>query len=164
MKLIPDYSNNKREFVLHVIQPGLEGLMDGSVSSLAPLFAAALSTKDSHTTFIVGMATAVGAGISMGFSEALSDDGVLSGRGNPLTRGIVCGLMTFIGAAGHALPFLVQQFRVAMTIAMIVVAVELFVIAWVRHKFMNTPMLKAAIQIVIGGIIVFLAGIWIGKS
>ena len=163
MNLLPN-PNNKREFVLHVIQPGLEGLMDGSVSSLAPLFAAALSTKSSHTTLIVGMATAVGAGISMAFSEALSDDGVLSGRGNPLTRGFVCGLMTFLGAAGHALPFLVQQFRVAMTIAMIIVGVELFVIAWVRHKFMDTPMLKAALQIVIGGVIVFLAGIWIGKS
>ena len=164
MQLLPDYSNNKREFVLHIIQPGLEGLMDGSVSSLAPLFAAALSTKNSHTTLIVGMATAVGAGISMAFSEALSDDGKLSGRGNPLTRGFVCGLMTFIGAAGHALPFLAPQFKVAMTLSMIIVGVELFVIAWVRHKFMDTPMLKAAIQIVIGGIIVFLAGIWIGQS
>jgi VIT1/CCC1 family predicted Fe2+/Mn2+ transporter len=138
--------------------------MDGSVSSLAPLFAAALSTKNSHTTLIVGMATAVGAGISMAFSEALSDDGKLSGRGNPMTRGIVCGLMTFIGAAGHALPFLAPRFKVAMTLSMIIVGVELFVIAWVRHKFMETPMLKAAIQIVVGGIIVFLAGIWIGQS
>ncbi|HWB93222.1 MAG TPA: VIT1/CCC1 transporter family protein [Puia sp.] len=164
MNLIPDYSNNRREFVLHVIQPGLEGLMDGSVSSLAPLFAAALSTHDTRTAFLVGMATAVGAGISMAFSEALSDDGKLSGRGNPITRGVVCGLMTFVGAAGHSLPFLIKSFHAAMTFAMIVVGIELFVIAWVRNKFMDTPMLKAAFQIVIGGIIVFLAGIFIGKS
>lgn len=158
------YSNNKREFVLHVVQPGLEGLMDGSVSSLAPLFAAALSTHSSHTAFLVGMATAVGAGISMAFSEALSDDGKLSGRGSPITRGVVCGAMTFVGAAGHALPFLIQSFHVAMTVAMIIVGIELFVIAWIRNRFMDTPILKAAVQIIIGGMIVFLAGILIGNS
>ena len=154
----------KRTFILQVIQPGLAGLMDGSVSSLAPLFASALATRSSHTAFIVGMATAVGAGISMAFSEALSDDGKISGRGKPLTRGLVEGAMTFIGAAGHALPFLIPRFNIAMTIAMAIVAVELFVIAWVRHRYMETPFGKAAIQIIIGGVIVFLAGILIGKS
>jgi len=154
----------KRNFILHTIQPGLAGLMDGSVSSLAPLFAAALSTRNSHTTFLVGMATAIGAGISMAFSEALSDDGKLSGRGNPLSRGLVCGLMTFIGAAGHALPFLIPNFNIALLLSMIIVLVELLVIAWVRHAYMNTPLLKAAFQIVVGGVIVFLAGIIIGKS
>jgi len=154
----------KRDFILQVIQPGLAGLMDGSVSSLAPLFAAALSTRSSHTAFLVGMATAIGAGVSMAFSEALSDDGKISGRGNPVSRGLVEGAMTFIGAAGHALPFLIPNFRIAMTVAMIIVAVELFVIAWVRHRYMETPLGKAAIQIIIGGVIVFLAGILIGGS
>ena len=138
--------------------------MDGSVSSLAPLFAAAFSTRNSHTTLLVGMATAVGAGISMAFSEALSDDGKLSGRGNPVLRGVIEGAMTFVGAAGHALPFLIHNFHVAITMATIIVLVELLVIAWVRHRYMETPMLKAAIQIVIGGVIVFLAGILIGTS
>jgi hypothetical protein len=154
----------KREFVLHVIQPGLAGLMDGSVSSLAPLFAAALTTRNNRTTFLVGLATAVGAGISMAFSEALSDDGKLSGRGNPITRGIVCGLMTFLGAAGHTLPFLLSSFQVAMTVAMIVVLIELLTIAWVRHKYMDTGLTKAVLQIVLGGMIVFIAGILIGTS
>src|SRR5580692_3098998 len=122
---LPD---NKRDLILQIIQPGLEGLMDGSVSSLAPLFAAALSTRNNHTTFLVGLATAVGAGISMAFSEALSDDGKLSGRGNPLTRGLVCGLMTFIGAAGHTLPFLLPSFHIALAVAITVVLVELLTI------------------------------------
>lgn len=156
--------DEKRSLILKVVQPGLEGLMDGSVSSLAPLFASAFATHNSHTSFLIGMATAVGAGISMAFSEALSDDGKLSGRGNPLVRGAVCGLMTFVGAAGHAFPFLVSDFKLAMTIATIIVAVELLVIAWIRHRFMQTPLLKAVLQIVLGGIIVFLAGIYIGKS
>ncbi|HXB07971.1 MAG TPA: hypothetical protein VNW04_12660 [Puia sp.] len=159
-----DTPASKRAFILQVIQPGLAGLMDGSVSSLAPLFASALATRNSHTAFIVGMATAVGAGISMAFSEALSDDGKLSGRGKPVTRGLVEGAMTFIGAAGHALPFLIPSFNIAMTIAIAIVVVELFVIAWVRHRYMETPLGKAAIQIIIGGVIVFLAGILIGKS
>ena len=157
-------NEQKREFILHVIQPGLAGLMDGSVSSLAPLFAAALSTRNNHTTFLVGLATAVGAGISMAFSEALSDDGKLTGRGSPLTRGLVCGLMTFIGAAGHTLPFLLSSFRVALAVAIIVVVVELLTIAWIRHKYMDTALAKAVFQIVIGGIIVFIAGILIGGS
>src|ERR1700722_6442241 len=151
-------TDDRRDLVLHIIQPGLEGLMDGSVSSLAPLFAAALSTKNNHTTFLVGMAVAVGAGISMAFSEALSDDGKLSGRGNPITRGFVCGLMTFVGAAGHALPFLLSSYHTAMTLAISVVIVELFVIAWVRHRYMETGMLKAMLQIVVGGGVVFVAG------
>ena len=154
----------KRELVLQVIQPGLAGLMDGSVSSLAPLFAAALSTRNSHTTFLIGLATAVGAGISMAFSEALSDDGKLSGRGNPVSRGIVCGLMTFIGAAGHTLPFLLPTFNIALTAAIMVVLVELLVIAWIRHRYMDTSLMKAALQIILGGSIVFIAGILIGKS
>jgi hypothetical protein len=163
-KAIQDSATRKREFILHTIQPGLAGLMDGSVSSLAPLFAAALSTRNTHTTFLVGMATAVGAGISMAFSEALSDDGKLSGRGNPLTRGFVCGLMTFVGAAGHALPFLLPSFHIALVFSMIIVLIELLVIAWVRHAYMDTALLKAAFQIIVGGVIVFLAGILIGKS
>jgi len=154
----------KRDLVLHIIQPGLAGLMDGSVSSLAPLFAAALSTKNNHTTFLVGLAVAVGAGISMAFSEALSDDGKLSGRGNPITRGIVCGLMTFVGAAGHTLPFLLPSYHAAMTLAIIVVIVELIAIAWVRHRYMDTPLWKAVGQIVVGGAVVFVAGILIGQS
>jgi VIT1/CCC1 family predicted Fe2+/Mn2+ transporter len=154
----------KRELILQRIQPGLEGLMDGSVSSLAPLFAAAFSTKNNHTTFLVGLAVAVGAGISMAFSEALSDDGKLSGRGNPVSRGVICGLMTFVGAAGHALPFLLASWQAAMTVAIVVVVIELFVIAWVRHTYMETPLWKAVGQIVIGGIVVFIAGILIGQS
>jgi erythrin-vacuolar iron transport family protein len=157
-------TEQKRELILKVIQPGLAGLMDGSVSSLAPLFAAALSTHNSHITFIVGLATAVGAGISMAFSEALSDDGKLSGRGNPISRGIVCGLMTFIGAAGHTLPFLLSSFHIALNIAIIVVLVELLTIAWIRHRYMDTALVKAALQIVLGGVIVFIAGILIGGS
>lgn len=156
--------DTKRELILQRIQPGLEGLMDGSVSSLAPLFAAAFSTKNNHTTFLVGIAVAVGAGISMAFSEALSDDGKLSGRGNPISRGFICGLMTFIGAAGHALPFLLASWRGAMTVAIIVVIIELLVIAWIRHTYMETPIWKAVGQIVIGGIVVFIAGILIGQS
>ena len=160
----PAAAAQKRNFILQVIQPGLAGLMDGSVSSLAPLFAAALSTRNSHTAFLVGMATAIGAGVSMAFSEALSDDGKISGRGNPVSRGLVEGAMTFVGAAGHALPFLIPSFRVAMTVAIVIVAIELFIIAWVRHRYMETPLGKAAIQIIIGGAIVFLAGILIGGS
>jgi erythrin-vacuolar iron transport family protein len=154
----------KRELVLKVIQLGLAGLMDGPVSSLAPLFAAALSTHNSHITFIVGLATAVGAGISMAFSEALSDDGKLSGRGNPVPRGIVCGLMTFIGAAGHTLPFLLSSFHIALTAAIIVVLAELLTIAWIRHRFMDTSLMKAALQIVLGGVVVFTAGVLIRGS
>ena len=154
----------KREFLLHVVQPGLAGLMDGSVSSLAPLFAAAFSTHNSHTTFLVGMATAVGAGISMAFSEALSDDGKITGRGDPWKRGAVCGAMTLFGAAGHTLPFLIHDFSAATWFASIIVFVELLIIAWIRHKYMDTPIGKAVLQVVFGGVVVFAAGVLIGKS
>ncbi len=162
--LLTKSKEQKRELVLKVIQPGLAGLMDGSVSSLAPLFAAALSTHNSHITFIVGLATAVGAVISMAFSEALSDDGKLSGRGNPVTRGVVCGLTTFIGAVGHTLPFLLSSFHIALTVAIIVVLFELLTIAWIRHKYMDAALMKAVLQIVLGGVIVFIPGILIGGS
>src|SRR3954468_4406807 len=136
----------RRNLVLHIIQPGLAGLMDGSVSSLAPLFAAAFATHNSHTTFIVGLATAAGAGISMAFSEALSDDGKISGRGNPWQRGFASGLMTFAGAIGHTLPFLLGDYSLAMTISIIVVSIELMVIALIRHKYMQTSLTKTVMQ------------------
>ncbi|HXC01934.1 MAG TPA: ferritin family protein [Opitutaceae bacterium] len=154
----------QRLFVLQVVQPGLAGLMDGSVSTLAPLFAAAFATKNSHETFAVGLAASVGAGISMGFAEALSDDGSLTGRGRPYIRGIVCGLMTALGGLGHTLPYLLSNIHTATTIAIGVVMVELGVIAWVRKYFMDTPLLAAIFQIVVGGLLVFLAGILIGSS
>jgi rubrerythrin len=154
----------RRLFILQVVQPGLAGLMDGSVSTLAPLFAAAFATKQSWPAFLVGMAAAVGAGISMGFAEALSDDGTLSGRGRPLLRGIVCGGMTFLGGVGHTLPFLIGDFRAAIGVATAVVLVELGVIAWIRNHYMDTPFLSAVYQVVLGGILVFLTGILIGSS
>ena len=154
----------QRLFVLQVVQPGLAGLMDGSVSTLAPLFAAAFATNNSHETFAVGLAASVGAGISMGFAEALSDDGSLTGRGRPYVRGIVCGLMTALGGLGHTLPYLLSNMHTATTIAIGVVMVELGVIAWVRKYFMDTPLLAAIFQIVVGGLLVFLAGILIGSS
>jgi erythrin-vacuolar iron transport family protein len=157
-------ADDQRAFVLSVVQPGLAGLMDGSISSLAPLFAAAFATRDSYTAFLVGLATAIGAGISMGFSEGLSDDGKLSGRGSPWVRGTVCGLMTFLGALGHTLPFLISTFLTAALMAVAVVIVELLLIAWIRHRYMDTPLLAATFQVVIGGVIVFLAGILIGSS
>src|SRR5258705_10024845 len=155
---------SNRNLVLHIIQPGLAGLMDGSVSSLAPLFAADYSTHNSHATFVVGLATAAGAGISMAFSEALSDDGKLSGRGNPWKRGIASGLMTFAGAIGHTLPFLITNFSLAMMISTIVVGIELLTIAFIRHKYMQTPLAKTLLQVFAGGVIVFLAGMFIGKG
>jgi len=154
----------RRLFVLQVIQPGLAGLMDGSVSTLAPVFAAAYATGASRDAFLVGLAASIGAGISMGFAEALSDDGVLSGRGRPWTRGIVCGLMTTLGGIGHTLPFLIADFHVAMVVAVIVVAIELAIISWIRHRYMDTPLLSAAFQVVIGGVLVFLTGILIGSA
>ncbi len=159
----------KRLFVLQVIQPGLAGLMDGSVSTLAPLFAAALATHNNPDTFKVGLAASVGAGISMGFAEALSDDGSLTGRGRPLTRGAVCGLMTGLGGIGHSLPYLIPQdvphsYKIATGIAVAVVLVELVVIAWIRHRYMDSPWGSALVQVIIGGLLVFLAGILIGVS
>jgi hypothetical protein len=157
-------SDQQRAFVLSVVQPGLAGLMDGSISSLAPLFAAAFATRDSHTAFLVGLATAIGAVISMAFSEGLSDDGKLSGRGSPWVRGAVCGLMTFLGALGHTLPFLIPAFLTASFLAGGVVIAELLLIAWVRNRYMATPWPAATFQVIVGGVVVFLAGILIGSG
>jgi rubrerythrin len=154
----------RRMFLLQYVQPGLAGLMDGSVSTLAPLFAAAFATHSTWETFLVGMAASVGAGISMGFAEAASDDGSLTGRGAPWLRGTVCGIMTTIGGVGHTLPYLIPSFWVATVIAVIVVAIELLAISWVRYRFMDTPFLSAAFQVVVGGVLVFLAGILIGSA
>lgn len=155
---------NRRLFVLQIVQPGLAGLMDGSVSTLAPVFAAALATRSSWDAFVVGLAASIGAGISMGFAEALSDDGSLTGRGHPWARGVICGLMTALGGIGHTLPFLIPAFKLAMTAAVLVVVVELGVIAWIRHRYMDTPPLSAALQVGLGGLLVFLTGIMIGSS
>ena len=155
---------SRRLFVLQVIQPGLAGLMDGSISTLAPVFAAAFATRDSWDAFLVGMAASVGAGISMGFAEALSDDGSLTGRGRPYLRGLICGLMTFVGGVGHALPFLIPHFLTATTVATLVVVAELLAIAWIRNRYMDTPFMAATLQVVVGGVLVFLAGIIIGSS
>jgi hypothetical protein len=154
----------RRLFVLRFVQPGLAGLMDGSVSTLAPLFAAAFATMNTLATFKVGLAASVGAGISMGFAEALSDDGKLSGRGTPWLRGVVCGVMTAIGGLGHTLPYLIHNFHLATTVAIIVVAVELAVISWIRKRFMDTPLLSAVFQVVVGGVLVFIAGWLIGAG
>jgi rubrerythrin len=154
----------KRMFVMQVIQPGLAGLMDGSVSTLAPLFAAAFATMNSFETLLVGLAASVGAGISMGFAEALSDDGTLTGRGHPFVRGVVCGVMTTIGGLGHTLPYLIPEVKTATALAVGVVLVELAVIAWIRHKYMDTPIASAVFQVVLGGVLVFLAGVLIGSS
>jgi len=154
----------RRLFVLQIVQPGLAGLMDGSVSTLAPVFAAAFATRSSWTAFLVGLAASVGAGISMAFAEALSDDGSLTGRGRPMLRGSVTGLMTAAGGIGHTLPFLISDFRIAMIIAVAVVAVELATISYIRHRYMDTPLLSAAFQVVLGGVLVFLTGILIGSS
>lgn len=154
----------RRMFVLQYVQPGLAGLMDGSVSTLAPLFAAAFATHNTWSTFLVGLAAAIGAGISMAFAEALSDDGSLTGRGAPVVRGAVCGLMTTVGGLGHALPYLIPHFYVATSVAFAVVAVELIAISWIRTRYMDTPFLQAAFQVVVGGALVFAAGIVIGSS
>ncbi len=154
----------RRLFVLQIVQPGLAGLMDGSVSTLAPLFAAAFATHKSWDAFLVGLAASVGAGISMGFAEALSDDGSLTGRGHPWVRGFVCGLMTTAGGIGHTLPFLISNFKMATSAAVAIVAAELAAISFVRHRYMDTPFLAAAFQVVVGGVLVFLAGILIGSS
>jgi erythrin-vacuolar iron transport family protein len=155
---------SRRLFVLQIVQPGLAGLMDGSVSTLAPLFAAAFATRSSWDAFLVGLAASVGAGISMGFAEALSDDGSLTGRGHPWVRGLVCGLMTTAGGIGHTLPFLISNFHLALMVAAAVVAVELAAISYIRHRYMDTPFLSAAFQVVVGGVLVFLSGILIGSS
>lgn len=154
----------KRQFVLTWVQPGLAGLMDGSVSTLAPIFAAAFATGDTWQTFLVGLAASVGAGISMGFTEAASDDGELSGRGSPLKRGIASGVMTTVGGLGHALPYLIPDFWTATVIAGIVVFVELWAIAWIQNRFMETPFFRAALQVVLGGALVLAAGVLIGSG
>jgi hypothetical protein len=154
----------RRLFVLQIVQPGLAGLMDGSVSTLAPVFAAAFATKNSWDAFLVGLAASVGAGISMGFAEALSDDGSLTGRGHPWIRGVVCGLMTTAGGIGHTMPFLISDFHAAMVLAVIVVVVELLAISFIRNRYMDTPFFSAALQVILGGALVFAAGILIGSS
>jgi rubrerythrin len=154
----------KRRFILQIIQPGLVGLMDGSVSTLAPVFAAAFATHNPWNAFLVGMAASIGAGISMGFAEALADDGKLSGRGAPLLRGLACGLMTFAGGIGHTLPYLIPNFYTATVIACIVVVIELIAIAVIQWKFMKTPPLAAAAKVMLGGALVLAAGVLIGSS
>jgi rubrerythrin len=151
-------------FVLQIVQPGLAGLMDGSVSTLAPIFAAALATHRSHDALLVGLAASIGAGISMAFAEAASDDGSLTGRGSPVLRGIVTGAMTTLGGLGHTLPFLINDFRTALLLAVVVVAIELTAISFIRNRYMDTPLLRAAFQVVVGGVLVFLTGILIGGA
>jgi rubrerythrin len=153
-----------RQFVLTWVQPGLAGLMDGSVSTLAPIFAAAFATGETWQTFLVGLAASVGAGISMGFTEAASDDGSISGRGSPTKRGIASGVMTTVGGLGHALPYLIPHFWTATSLAMAVVFVELWAIAWIQNRYMETPFWRATLQVVLGGTLVFAAGILIGSA
>lgn len=153
-----------RQFLLTWVQPGLAGLMDGSVSTLAPIFATAFATQDTWTTFLVGLAASVGAGISMGFTEAASDDGELSGRGSPIKRGLASGVMTTVGGLGHALPYLIPDFWTATITAIIVVFIELWAIAWIQNRFMETPFFRAAFQVVLGGALVFGAGVLIGSG
>jgi rubrerythrin len=153
-----------RQFVLTWVQPGLAGLMDGSVSTLAPIFAAAFATGDTWQTFLVGLAASLGAGISMGFTEAVSDDGELSGRGSPVKRGIASGVMTAIGGLGHALPYLIPHFWTATSIAFALVFCELWAIAWIQNRYMETPFFRAAFQVVLGGALVFATGVLIGNA
>jgi rubrerythrin len=157
-------ATERRLFVLQIVQPGLAGLMDGSVSTLAPVFAAAFATRNTWDAFLVGMAASVGAGISMGFAEALSDDGSLTGRGHPWIRGLVCGLMTTAGGIGHTLPFLIADFRIAFSVALLVVIVELAAISYIRHRYMDSPLVSAMLQVMLGGALVFVAGLLIGNS
>ena len=154
----------RRLFVLQIVQPGLAGLMDGSVSTLAPVFAAAYATHRPFAAFLVGLAASIGAGISMGFAEALSDDGTLTGRGHPWIRGLICGLMTSLGGIGHTMPFLIPSFTAAMTAAIIVVTMELGIITWIRKKYMETSIVSAALQVGLGGVLVFATGVLIGSS
>lgn len=154
----------RRQFVLTWVQPGLAGLMDGSVSTLAPIFATAFATQNSHTTLLVGIAASVGAGISMGFTEAAHDDGVISGRGSPIKRGLASGIMTAVGGLGHALPYLIPSFWTATAVAAIVVFVELWAIAWIQNRYMETPFMRAVFQVVLGGALVLAAGVLIGGS
>lgn len=162
--VMDEEKSQRRMFMLQIIQPGLAGLMDGSVSTLAPIFAAALATHKTWDAFLVGIAASVGAGISMAFAEALSDDGSLTGRGRPVIRGMVTGAMTAAGGLGHTLPFLFADFHVAFTAAVIVVIAELGIISYVRHRYMDTPIFSSALQVIVGGGLVFAVGILIGSS
>jgi erythrin-vacuolar iron transport family protein len=155
---------DEKNFVLRIVQPGLAGLMDGSVSTLAPIFATAFATHNSHTVFLIGAASAVGAGISMAFSEGLSDDGSLTGRGNPVFRGLVTGFMTFVGGFLHTLPFLISNVHRALTLAYVVVGIELVVIALIRHRYFKTSFALSCLQVIVGGALVFAAGVIIGQS
>ena len=157
-------SEAHRQFILTWVQPGLAGLMDGSVSTLAPIFATAFATQNTWTTFLVGLAASVGAGISMGFTEAASDDGQISGRGSPIKRGLAAGVMTTLGGLGHALPYLITDFWTATIIAFGVVFIELWAIAWIQNRYMNTPFFRAAFQVVLGGALVFAVGVLIGSG
>jgi rubrerythrin len=168
-ELSPDVRANeaaasRKLFLLRVVQPGLAGLMDGSVSTLAPVFAAAFATHSTHDAFTVGLAASLGAGISMGFAEALSDDGSLTGRGSPWIRGVVCGAMTTLGGIGHTLPFLIADFHTALMAAIAIVVVELATITWIRNRYMDTPPLSAALQVGLGGALVFATGVLIGTA
>jgi len=154
----------RRLFVLQIVQPGLAGAIDGSISTLAPVFAAAFATQKPHAALLVGLAASVGAGISMGFTEALSDDGSLTGRGHPWVRGVICGLMTALGGIGHTLPFLINNFRMALWAAGAVVILELGLITWIRRRYMDTPWVSAALQVGLGGVLVFITGVLIGSS
>jgi rubrerythrin len=154
----------RRQFILTYVQPGLAGLMDGSISTLAPIFAAAFATQNTWATFLVGLSASVGAGISMGFTEAAHDDGKLSGRGSPLKRGLANGIMTMLGGLGHTLPYLISNFWTATTVAAIVVFFELWAIAFIQNRYMETPFLRATFQVVLGGALVFAAGILIGNA
>ncbi len=161
---LADLVQDEQQFLLRIVQPGLVGLMDGSVSTLAPIFATAFATRNSHTVFLIGAASAVGAGISMAFSEGLSDDGALTGRGNPIFRGLVTGLMTFIGGFLHTLPFLIANVHVALIYAYFVVGIELLVISGIRYRYMKTSFGLSCVQVIVGGGLVFAAGILIGQS
>ena len=170
LKHVPDtvaeseQAREHRQFILTFVQPGLAGLMDGSVSTLAPIFAAAFATGDTWQTFLVGLSASVGAGISMGFTEVASDDGVISGRGSPMKRGFAAGIMTTVGGLGHALPYLISDFWTATSIAILVVFIELWTITWIQHKYMETPWMRASFQVVLGGALVFAAGVLIGNA
>jgi len=157
-------STEKRQFILTYVQPGLAGLMDGSISTLAPIFAAAFATGDTWQTFLVGLSASVGAGISMGFTEAAHDDGVISGRGSPIKRGLASGIMTAIGGLGHTLPYLIPDFTLATTVAIVIVFFELWAITWIQNRYMETPWARAAFQVILGGALVFAAGILIGHG
>ncbi|MFT4715775.1 MAG: rubrerythrin [Paracoccaceae bacterium] len=157
-------ARENRQFILTYVQPGLAGLMDGSISTLAPIFAAAFATGDTWTTFLVGLSASIGAGISMGFTEAAHDDGVISGRGSPMKRGLASGIMTTVGGLGHTLPYLITDFWTATTIAFVIVFVELWAITWIQNRYMETPWLRAVVQVAIGGSLVFAAGVLIGNA